>query len=226
MPSHRLRWSRPTALVCIVGACLIADTPAAADDSAAQVACEARIAQAWKSASPVSGLGSASSLDSDAHVVGRLMTEFQVPGGAVAVAKDGRLVLTMAIGLAETELPQPVSPDRLFRIASVSKQITAATILRLVEAGKLSLTDKPFQILSPLQPIIGRTRNPQLAAITVADLLHHTGGWNRDTEGSGLPAGNASRASPQGRNRRSRVTAAIPPKSWSLVKSDLPRRSA
>ena len=63
-------------------------------------------------------------------------------GAALAVAKGGRLVLARGYGLAFIEEDRPVQPDSLFRIASVSKPITAAAVLKLVEQGHLAL-DQP-----------------------------------------------------------------------------------
>src|SRR4051812_1408633 len=53
------------------------------------------------------------------------MSTRKVPGGALAVMKDGRLVYVNAYGFADREKQVPVKPDSLFRIASVSKPITA-----------------------------------------------------------------------------------------------------
>ncbi|HUT11069.1 MAG TPA: serine hydrolase domain-containing protein, partial [Thermoguttaceae bacterium] len=65
-----------------------------------------------------------------------LLEKWGIPGGALAVAKDGRLLLARGYGLADVEAQQPVQPDALFRIASVSKPITAAAVLVLVEQGR------------------------------------------------------------------------------------------
>jgi CubicO group peptidase (beta-lactamase class C family) len=103
-----------------------------------------------------------------------------VPGGAVAVIDNGKLVLARGYGLSDTGNTLIAHPDSLFRIASLSKQITSAAVLTLVQNGKLSLTDKPF-------PMLGFTPDPvkpetaALANITINELLHHTGGWSRET---------------------------------------------
>ncbi|MDV3278313.1 MAG: beta-lactamase family protein [Nitrososphaerales archaeon] len=110
-----------------------------------------------------------------------LMAQWGVPGGALAVVKDDRLVLAHGYGMADVEANQLVQPDSPFRIASVSKPITAAAIYLLVQQGKLSLSDKAFSILNDLQPPAGSTEDPRIQNITVQDLLWHAGGWNRDT---------------------------------------------
>jgi N-acyl-D-amino-acid deacylase len=69
----------------------------------------------------------------------------------------------------------------LFRIASVSKPITAVTVLRLVEAKRVALDARAFEILqlpALLEP--GKKPDPRLGRITIRQLLQHTGGWDRD----------------------------------------------
>src|SRR5260370_42244809 len=64
------------------------------------------------------------------------------PGAAVLVVQDGKPVLRKGYGLANVELSVPITPEMVFRIGSVTKQFTAAAILKLAEAGKLSLSDE------------------------------------------------------------------------------------
>lgn len=66
-----------------------------------------------------------------------LMAKWSLPGGALAVVKGDRLVLARGYGFADREADRPVQPDSLFRIASLSKPITATAILQLVEQGRL-----------------------------------------------------------------------------------------
>lgn len=149
--------------------------------SAADVAaCESALAMQWQTQPPVVGLSSTSAIQSYAKVLGTLMANFSVPGGAVAVTRNGQLVLALGLGMADREEQQPAQPDSLFRLASLSKQLTSVAILKLVEAGKLGLDDKALPYLADLTPLPGRTVNPQLAQITIRNLLQHTGGWNRD----------------------------------------------
>jgi len=118
-------------------------------------------------------------------VVTSLMKKYQVPGVALAVAREGRLVLARGYGYADTHLQLPVQPDSLFRLASVTKPHTAAAILRLIEQGKLSLSDKAFSILSNLQPLPGTVVDPRIATITIRNLLEHTSGWYGEADGTG-----------------------------------------
>ena len=85
-----------------------------------------------------------------------LMARWGLHGAALAVAKDGRLVLARGYGLANIEDGEPVQPQSLFRIASVSKPLTAMAILRLVEQGRLDLDASAFGLLGPPGAAAGR----------------------------------------------------------------------
>lgn len=61
--------------------------------------------------------------------------------GTVLVARDGKPVFREGFGFANRELNVPVAPDSIFRIGSITKQFTAAAIMQLAEAGKLSVED-------------------------------------------------------------------------------------
>ena len=108
-----------------------------------------------------------------------LIKDWDIPGASLAVAKDGRLVLAKGYGLANVENQDPVQPDTLFRIASISKPITAVAVLQLVGDGFLELDDRVFQILQRFQPPEGADRDPRLDDITVRHLLQHSGGWDQ-----------------------------------------------
>lgn len=103
--------------------------------------------------------------------------EFSVPGLQLTFLRGARVLYRGCFGEARREPRQPVRPDSLFRIASGSKPFTAAAILLLVEDGRLSLDDRIFApggVLSQAAQL-----GPQrewLDAITVQDLLTHTGG--------------------------------------------------
>ena len=72
-------------------------------------------------------------------VMRETMKKFGVPGGALAVAKDGKLVVAKGYGWANVAAHQPVTMDSLFCLASVSKAVTSVAALCLVQEGKLSL---------------------------------------------------------------------------------------
>ncbi len=115
------------------------------------------------------------------QAVQSVMQEFTIPGAAVAVTEHGRLVYARGFGYADIGIRQPVEPDSLFRLASVSKPITAVAIMQLIEQGKLSMDDKVFEILK-YEPILeGEAKfDKRLNDITIGHLLQHRGGWDRD----------------------------------------------
>jgi N-acyl-D-amino-acid deacylase len=115
----------------------------------------------------------------------RLMADFvrahDVPGAALAVGRGRRVVYARGFGHADRDRRVPVAPDAPFRIASVSKPITAVAALQLVERGRFGLDDPAFALLD-LEPAVGpgRAVDPRLGRITVRQLLQHTAGWDRD----------------------------------------------
>ena len=106
------------------------------------------------------------------------LRRYRIPGAAVAVAKDGRLVLAQGYGLADVQAQKPVQPDSLFRVASISKPITAVAILKLMEEGALNLEEKVFEILDEFITSKGTVADPRINDITVRHLLEHSGGWD------------------------------------------------
>lgn len=102
-----------------------------------------------------------------------------MPGGALAVVKDGRLVHARGYGWADKEKKTSVEPTSLYRIASISKPITGVAVLKLVEQGRLKLDDRAFDLI-PQKPLPGAKPDPRLRGITIRQCLQHTGGWDRD----------------------------------------------
>lgn len=90
------------------------------------------------------------------------------PGAAVAVRQHGELTHVAGYGLANVEWGIPIDADTVFRIGSVTKQFTAAAVMRLAEAGKLAIDD-PIERHLPDYPVGARR-------ITVRQLLNHTSG--------------------------------------------------
>ena len=139
-------------------------------------------ANEWPDKTPIVVTGAAApelkSLDDE---ITSLMRKWSIPGGAVAVAKDGRLVLAHGYGLADRDAGTPVQPDSLFRIASLSKPITAAAILVLVERGRLDLDAKVLDILKSPGISPDKAADPRWKQITVRQLLFHTAGFDRGT---------------------------------------------
>ena len=102
-----------------------------------------------------------------------------VPGASLAVSEAGGVVYSRGFGLAELSSRERVQPDSLFRIASISKPITAVAVMQLVERGALSLDENPFRVIG-LGDLLGDTGcDERLEEVTVRHLLAHRGGWDR-----------------------------------------------
>jgi len=120
------------------------------------------------------------------QVISDFMRKYSIPGGAVAVMRDGKLIYARGFGYADVENKTPVQPDALFRIASVSKTLTSAAIMKLVEEGKLELDDRVAPFIAYLTPPPGATVDPRWEQITIRHLLNHTGGWDRTKPNGGF----------------------------------------
>jgi N-acyl-D-amino-acid deacylase len=119
-----------------------------------------------------------------------LMEQFigrhHIAGASMAVAYQGRIVSDRGYGLADVAARQPVEPQTLFSIASVTKSFTAVGVLKLVEQGKLALNARVINVLSDLHPPRGeRIVDPRFRQITVHQLLFHGSGLPHDSKGGG-----------------------------------------
>lgn len=117
-----------------------------------------------------SSCGSTRSLSAEASV-DAVMAEYaspDSPGAAVLVMDQDSVIFKKAYGLASAAAHVPVSTVTNFRLASMTKEFTAAAILKLMEQGKLSLDDKILKFF-PDFPLYGKE-------ITVRNLLNHTSG--------------------------------------------------
>jgi CubicO group peptidase (beta-lactamase class C family) len=94
-------------------------------------------------------------------------TEGVRPGAAVMVIRDGEIVHQAGYGYANLEERTPIDAGTAFRLASVSKQLTAMAVMLLAEDGKLAYDDPIGRHLPPLAPYEG---------VTIRHLLTHTGG--------------------------------------------------
>lgn len=114
----------------------------------------------------------------DTKIAGFLMNK-KITGASVAISKEGRLVYAKGFGYANKELNETVEPKHLFRIASVSKLITAVAIMKLYQDSVISLDDKVFGndgILNDsifLNPV-----DKKYYDIKIHHLLVHTAGWS------------------------------------------------
>src|ERR1041384_5346264 len=80
--------------------------------------------------------------------VEKLRQRLKIPGMAVAIVKDQKLLWTKGFGYADLENKVPATPDTLFHLASITKTFASMLIMQLVEQGKLDL-DEPISHYSP-----------------------------------------------------------------------------
>lgn len=108
--------------------------------------------------------------------------QFRVPAISIAITQGGRFVFDRAGGMADREHTLQAQQDTLFRIADLSKPITAVAIFSLIQSGRLHLNDKVFGPAGILGARYGKAPlRPYVADITVDHLLTHTaGGWAAD----------------------------------------------
>ena len=135
-----------------------------------------------ESAFPVTGR-SLPGLESLDGVVTSIMQAHAIPGAAIAIAHGGALKVARGYGYADLQSRTPMRPETWVALASVSKVLTAQTILKQVDGGQLQLTDRVFSWFRDLAPPSGMREDPRLSEITIEMCLHHTGGWDRKTNG-------------------------------------------
>jgi CubicO group peptidase (beta-lactamase class C family) len=122
--------------------------------------------------------------------VSQFMQKWNLPGGSIAVVKDGRLIY--ARGFGEADKNTPVVPDNLFRIASLSKPITAMAVMKLIEDGLLQPESLVFGEQGILNnPEYNVIEDERIKLITVRHLLEHTAGWDREANHIGDPMFNS-----------------------------------
>lgn len=111
-------------------------------------------------------------------VIDEIATHPEFVGLSVAVARGDRLIVDRGYGIADLEWNAPVDASTIFRIGSMTKQFTAAAILKLVEQGKLGLDD-PLSRYVPEFDTGGRV-------VTIRQMLNHTSGIPEHTTQPGF----------------------------------------
>ena len=102
----------------------------------------------------------------------KYMEQYCIPGGAVAIVQNGKVILQKGYGYSNVEQQKRFMTDQTsFSIASITKSFTAIAIMRLVEEGKVSLSENILTYLPTL-----KMDNPYGKPVTVEQLLTHTGG--------------------------------------------------
>lgn len=108
-------------------------------------------------------------------IVEELMEVEHIPGAAISLVKDGKMIYSRGYGVADVESGRPVDPDRtIFRIGSITKAVTAMGLLRLVDQGKVKLDADVNSYLVDF-----KLEDRYAAPVTAWHLLTHTGGFDQ-----------------------------------------------
>lgn len=132
---------------------------------------------------PTSGesIGDMAAFDS---AMERILSDNAIPGGALAVSYKGKPMLVKSYGYASKNLFSdsiPATPEKRWRIASISKSITSIAILQLVEEGKIQLEDPLLKYFQDLDNRV-KLSDERFKKITVRMLLQHRSGLLTDSD--------------------------------------------
>jgi CubicO group peptidase (beta-lactamase class C family) len=141
-------------------------------------------AQALPAVEPGHAGFSAERLERIRPALQELVDSGRVAGVVAVLARDGEVVYQEAIGRFDSERPQPLTTDHLFRIYSMTKPVTAVAILKLQEQGKLDIDDAVSKYIPAFADVQvyagGPASDPELRdparPPTIADLMSHTAG--------------------------------------------------
>lgn len=112
------------------------------------------------------------------QTVNRFLNQWGVTGASIAIAKEGELIYAKGFGYANREQNELMQPYHLLRVASVSKLITAAAVMKLLEDKKLTLESRVFGEDGIFDdPSVYRYIDSRVEEITVKQLLNHSAGW-------------------------------------------------
>ena len=100
-----------------------------------------------------------------------VMTNYNIPGLAIGVVKDGQILYTKGYGYKNIETKEPITDICLFHMASISKPFVATAVMQLVQAGKIDLDAPVIQYLPYF-----KLNDPRYKHITVRQMLTHTSG--------------------------------------------------
>jgi len=107
-------------------------------------------------------------------IAANFLTQPGAAGLSIAIARGDEIIVNKAYGFADVELNVPADAETMFRIGSVTKQFTAALIMKFIEQGKLSLDDTLATLLPEFHDYAD--------AVTLRQLLNHTSGIKSYTD--------------------------------------------
>jgi len=109
----------------------------------------------------------------------------QIPGAVVVVARKGRAAYVQAVGFRDKASGAPMTPDAIFRIASMTKPLVTVAALSLYEEGRLLLSDPVSKYIPAFKQLtVGMERAPAEREMTIQDLMRHTSGLTYGNRGT------------------------------------------
>ncbi len=127
---------------------------------------------------PISGTSEPEMFAAVDHIFADFALDSHIPGLVYGIVANGKLVYVRGLGVQDLESNRPVTPDTLFRIASMTKAFTALTVLKLRDEGKLQLDALAETYVPELRGWKYPTQDSP--HIRVRDLLNHTAGFVTD----------------------------------------------
>jgi CubicO group peptidase (beta-lactamase class C family) len=118
------------------------------------------------SAGPISAAAQTDAVDTYVHAE---MAKQHIPGLALLVSRNGKIIRAQGYGMANVELEVPVKPESIFQSGSMGKQFTATAVMMLVEEGKIDLDDPLTKYFS--------NAPATWKQVTIRELLSHTAGF-------------------------------------------------
>jgi CubicO group peptidase (beta-lactamase class C family) len=100
-----------------------------------------------------------------------------IPGGVFVIARAGKIAYAEAVGYRDREVGAPMTPDAIFRVASMTKPMTSVAAMILAEEGRLQIAAPVTEFLPEFKELrVGIQRATPTRTMTVQDLLRHTSG--------------------------------------------------
>ncbi|KAK3774791.1 hypothetical protein RRG08_034883 [Elysia crispata] len=112
-------------------------------------------------------------------VISNFLTEQGIPGASVAISRQNKVIYKQGYGISGCS--RRVQPDSVFRIASISKPVTAAIVMHVCGTANVSLEKQVFGKQGILKKY--RTQDKRMKKISIRHLLQHSAGWDRDKVG-------------------------------------------
>src|SRR5438876_11678057 len=109
----------------------------------------------------------------------------RIPGAVVVVARKGRVAYVQAVGFRDKTAGTPMTPDAIFRIASMTKPMVTVAALSLYEEGRLLLSDPVSKYIPAFkEQKVGLERAAVEREMTIQDLMRHTSGLTYGNRGT------------------------------------------